>query len=148
MGTKVIETRIDEKVFDNIKFMYSNRSNSYIVRQAVEELNNMMFFYLRKLKIFKEKEIYQLFDIVNGWELEMLSETNPAHLLQLETIDIFKYEGNKYDLDKEVFIDKIKNLTEMEALTLLRFVNYWLTKNIDEKIDVIEEMKKIIGIND
>ncbi len=85
-----------------------------------------------------------MLDAVNGWGMGMLSKTDPSQMLTYEVEDTLKYEGNKYDVDEEQLIEKVKNLTEMEALALCRYLNYLWVKNVDENIDIVEEAKKIL----
>lgn len=97
--------------------------------------------------LFSLKEILLLMDSLNG---VLYSFTiSPKEHITYNVLDAIKYEDldKKWEVNKEVLINKLNNLTEMQAFTLKIMINeLWESASLDTSLDITVGIKELFDI--
>jgi hypothetical protein len=126
---------LDEKLKCCLTDFHKGKGPEYfpsLIEQYVLTYHNLLYRTIKGLgNYFNENELYCLFDIFNT---SMYSPGISAYKFLLwETTEVLENEQwmiEKWEIDKKVLIEKIKNLSEFQAFAVIMIIyKFWRDSN-------------------
>lgn len=105
----------------------------YLVEKYISTYHYLLYRTIKKLEnYFDNNELYFLFDILNTGIYS--PDISPVKYLLYESEDALNYEpslGEKWNINKNIFIEKIKSLSEFQAFSIIMIVyKFWRNSNL------------------